>query len=162
MDNILSVSAPLFMNEFLWNFMLSRTQKNSVALVRDQTIPTERPPLVGEVSSNFADIGCHVVSVSDPYGRILVLLHRSRYFLFQAAPQLYSRGLVDSILEPLLLKEFDSAGTRTRDIWLCSQQLWPLHHRGDPMLITGKQKQMQCNLQHHVAGFTLWVIYQWC
>jgi hypothetical protein len=26
---------------------------NSVALVRKQTIPTERPPLVGEVSANF-------------------------------------------------------------------------------------------------------------
>jgi hypothetical protein len=26
---------------------------NSVALVREQTIPTERPPLVGEVSANF-------------------------------------------------------------------------------------------------------------
>jgi hypothetical protein len=27
---------------------------NSVALVRKQTIPTERPPLVGEVSANFS------------------------------------------------------------------------------------------------------------
>jgi hypothetical protein len=26
---------------------------NSVALVRERTIPTERPPLVGEVSTNF-------------------------------------------------------------------------------------------------------------
>jgi hypothetical protein len=26
---------------------------NSVALVREQTIPTEQPPLVGEVSANF-------------------------------------------------------------------------------------------------------------
>jgi hypothetical protein len=26
---------------------------NSVALVRELTIPTERPPLVGEVSANF-------------------------------------------------------------------------------------------------------------
>jgi hypothetical protein len=26
---------------------------NSVALVRERTIPTERPPLVGEVSANF-------------------------------------------------------------------------------------------------------------
>jgi hypothetical protein len=26
---------------------------NSVALVRKRTIPTERPPLVGEVSANF-------------------------------------------------------------------------------------------------------------
>ena len=28
-------------------------KKNSVALVRERTIPTERPPLVGEVSANF-------------------------------------------------------------------------------------------------------------
>jgi hypothetical protein len=27
---------------------------NSMALVRKQTIPTERPPLVGEVSANFS------------------------------------------------------------------------------------------------------------
>ena len=29
------------------------TKLNSVALVRERTIPTERPPLVGEVSANF-------------------------------------------------------------------------------------------------------------
>jgi hypothetical protein len=49
--------------------------------VRERTIPTERPPLVGEVIANFcADRGCHVVSVTDPYGRILGCLSRSRYF----------------------------------------------------------------------------------
>jgi hypothetical protein len=42
--------------------------------VRKRTIPTERPPLVGEVIAN------HVVSVTDPYGRILGFLDRSRYF----------------------------------------------------------------------------------
>jgi hypothetical protein len=26
---------------------------NSVALVRERTIPTEQPPIVGEISSNF-------------------------------------------------------------------------------------------------------------
>jgi len=31
----------------------SRTKLNSVALVRERTIPTERPPPVGEVSANF-------------------------------------------------------------------------------------------------------------
>jgi hypothetical protein len=40
----------------------------------------------------FADRVCHVVSVTDPYGSILGFLDRSRYFFFQAAPQLYSRG----------------------------------------------------------------------
>jgi hypothetical protein len=41
--------------------MLVTSQKlklklNSVALVREETIPTERPPIVGEVSANFLRI----------------------------------------------------------------------------------------------------------
>ena len=44
-----------------------KTKLNSVALVRERTIPTERPPPVGEVSANFLRIeGCHVVSATDP------------------------------------------------------------------------------------------------
>jgi prepilin signal peptidase PulO-like enzyme (type II secretory pathway) len=31
----------------------AKTKLNSVALVRERTIPTERPPPVGEVSANF-------------------------------------------------------------------------------------------------------------
>jgi hypothetical protein len=41
---------------------------------------------------NFADRGCHVVSVTDPYGLILGFLGRNRYFFFRVAPQLHSRG----------------------------------------------------------------------
>jgi hypothetical protein len=48
--------------------------------VRERTIPTERPPLVGEVIANFGDRGCHMVSVTDPYARIPDFLDRSRYF----------------------------------------------------------------------------------
>jgi hypothetical protein len=67
--------------------------KNSVASVRKRTIPTELLPLVSEVSANFFAVrGCHVVSVTNPYGRILGFLDRSRYYFFQVAPQLYSRG----------------------------------------------------------------------
>jgi hypothetical protein len=40
----------------------------------------------------FADRGCRVVSATDPHGRILSFLDRSRYYFFQVAPQLYSRG----------------------------------------------------------------------
>jgi hypothetical protein len=32
---------------------IANKQTNSVALVRERTIPTERPPTVGEVSANF-------------------------------------------------------------------------------------------------------------
>jgi hypothetical protein len=62
----------------------------SVALVCEQTIPIERPPLVGEVSANFLRIeGWRVVGAADRFGRNLGFLDRSRYF-FQVAPQLYS------------------------------------------------------------------------
>jgi hypothetical protein len=64
-----------------------------VALVRERTIPTERPPLVGEVSASSLRIeGCHVVSTEERYGRTLAFLDRSSYYFFQVAPQLYSRG----------------------------------------------------------------------
>jgi hypothetical protein len=46
-----------------------------VASVHKRTIPNERLPLVSEVSANFfADRGCHVVSVTNPYGCILGFL----------------------------------------------------------------------------------------
>jgi CBS-domain-containing membrane protein len=70
---------------------VKQNKKTSLVWVRERTIPTERPPLV-DVVRTFADRGCHVVSVTDAYGRILRFLDRSRYFFFQVAPQLYSRG----------------------------------------------------------------------
>jgi hypothetical protein len=51
--------------------------------------------------------GCHVVSVTDPYARILCFLDRSRYFFFQVA-QLYSRSWVDPVPDPLLLRKSGS------------------------------------------------------
>jgi hypothetical protein len=36
-----------------------------------------------------------MVSATDPYGHILRFLDQSRYFFFQVALQLYSRGCVD-------------------------------------------------------------------
>jgi hypothetical protein len=62
----------------------------------------------------FAVRGCRVISVTEPYGRILGFLDRSRYFFFQAAPQLYSRGSVDPVPEPQLLRKSGRAGNRTR------------------------------------------------
>jgi hypothetical protein len=56
-------------------------------------MPTKRPPLLGEVIPTFADRGCCVVSATDPPGRILGLLDRSRYYFFQVVSQLYSRVL---------------------------------------------------------------------
>jgi CBS-domain-containing membrane protein len=40
----------------------------------------------------FADRGCHVVSVTDPYGRILGFLDRNRYLFYQVAPQVLNEA----------------------------------------------------------------------
>jgi hypothetical protein len=46
--------------------------------------------------STFADRWCRVVSATDPQGRILGFLDRSRYYLFQVAPQFCSTLLTDA------------------------------------------------------------------
>jgi hypothetical protein len=38
-------------------------------LVQKRTIPTEQLPLVGEVTANFVDRGCLMVSAADPHSR---------------------------------------------------------------------------------------------
>jgi hypothetical protein len=48
--------------------------------------------LLVKLVSTFADTGSRVVSTMDLHGRILSFLDRSRYYFFQEAPQLYSRG----------------------------------------------------------------------
>jgi CBS-domain-containing membrane protein len=75
--------------------------------------PSDRR-LSAKLMPTFADRECHVVSVTDPYGRILGFLDRSRYFFIQEAPQLYSQGWVDPVPDPLLLRNSCSAGNRTR------------------------------------------------
>jgi hypothetical protein len=46
-----------------------RVKLNSVAFVRERTMPTERPPIIGEIVPTFADKGCRVVSATESYGR---------------------------------------------------------------------------------------------
>jgi hypothetical protein len=55
-------------------------------------------------------------------------LDRSHYFL-EIAPQLSSRGWVDPVPDPLLLRKSGSAENQTRNLWIYSQELWPLDHR---------------------------------
>jgi hypothetical protein len=80
---------------------------------RDVYRPRERR-LSAKLVPTLADRGHHVVSVKDPYGHNLGFLDRSRYFSFRVALQLYSRGLVNSVPDPLLLRKSGSAGNR---IW---------------------------------------------
>jgi hypothetical protein len=104
---------------------------NSLALVRKRTIQTEQPPLVGEVLvPPFAGKGVAWSAQWIPTAINLGFLDRSRCFFIQVAPQLSSWGWVDPIPDHLLLRKSGRAGDRTRDLWICSQKLWPLDHRG--------------------------------
>jgi hypothetical protein len=47
----------------------------------------------------------------------LSFLDQSRYFFFQVAPHLSSRGWVDPVPDPLLLRKSGSARNRTQDLW---------------------------------------------
>jgi hypothetical protein len=58
---------------------MDAVQTNSMVWVRERTILSDRR-LSAKWFPTFADRGCHVVSVTDPYGRILGFLDRSHYF----------------------------------------------------------------------------------
>jgi hypothetical protein len=74
------------------------------------------------------DRGCCAVSTMDPHIRIISFLDWSRYF-FHVTPQLYWRGWADPIPDPLL-RISGSTGNEPQNFWICSQELWPLDHRG--------------------------------
>jgi hypothetical protein len=67
---------------------------------------------------------------TDPYVRILGFLDRSRYFFYQVAPQLYSRGWVDPVADPLLFFFLVVPGNRTRASGSVAKNSDQLDHRG--------------------------------
>jgi hypothetical protein len=47
-----------------------------VDFVRERTMPTEQPPLVGEVVPTFADGGCCAVTATDSHWNLLASVGR--------------------------------------------------------------------------------------
>jgi hypothetical protein len=83
----------------------------------------------------------------------LSFLDWSRYFFFQVAPHLSSRGWVDPVTDVLLLRKSGSVGNRTRDLWVSSQEVWPLDHKGSPTFITWRLKWSEAA----VPSWHIWV-----
>jgi hypothetical protein len=98
--------------------------------VRELTISTERPPLVGEVIANFCG---YRVPRGQRDGSLLPYSRFSRQeplLFYQVAPQLYSRGWVDHVPDPLLFFPLVVPWIEPGPPDLCSPELWPLDHRG--------------------------------
>jgi hypothetical protein len=96
------------------------TNNNFVALVRERTIPTERPPLVGEVSANLLRIEDYLWSAQRIPTAVFSVFSTgaaTMYFFQVRVSQLYKRGSVDPVTDPLLIRKSRSAGNRTR---ICS------------------------------------------
>jgi hypothetical protein len=75
----------------MWEITRNKKQTSWPESVSELYRPSDRRLSV-KIVPTFADKGCLMVSVADPYGQILGFLDRNRYFFFQVAPQLYSRG----------------------------------------------------------------------
>jgi hypothetical protein len=119
---------------------------------------TELPLMSARLVPAFADRGCQVVGVTDPYGSILAFLDRNRYFLFQVALQLYSRGWVNPVPGPLFLRKFGSAGNRTRDLLLPCQNcvrtqviLLAIGYDARPTVWVTVTWLLSTDYQHHAA-----------
>jgi hypothetical protein len=77
----------------------------------------------------FADRGVsRGQSGENPTAVNISSLDRNRYFFFQVAPHLSSRGWVGPVPDPLLLRKSGSAGNGTQDLCVCSQGVWQLDH----------------------------------
>jgi hypothetical protein len=79
----------------------------------------------------FADKGCHLVSVTDPYGRIQFSRQEPLLF-YQVAPQLYSRGWVDPVISDIThVKNWvsaDSSGKEKISEMFEEDSLWGMQY----------------------------------
>jgi hypothetical protein len=75
----------------------------SMVWVRERTIPIERPPLVGEVIANFCGWRVPRGQCDGSLRPHFRFSRQEPLFFYQVAPQLYSRGWVDPVPDPLLL-----------------------------------------------------------
>jgi hypothetical protein len=108
----------------------THAKRISVTWVHERTIPTERPPLVGEVSAN---VWCWRVSGGQrdwsplPYSRI----SRPDPLLFLSSS---SSVVVTRLSGPRSRRTTSQKIWQRResntDLWICSQEFWPLDHRG--------------------------------
>jgi hypothetical protein len=100
---------------------------NSVALVRERTISTERLPLVDEVSANLC--GYRVVAADPlrPYSRIS--RPEPLLFLWSSSSIILTR-LSWPCSWPTTLHKIWQCRESNLNFWIYSQELWPLNHRG--------------------------------
>jgi hypothetical protein len=88
-------------------------------------------PWLANFSADFCGYRGVTSAMALPHGRWSRCSRLEPLLFFQVAPHLSSWGWVDPVPDTLLIRKSISAGNRTCDLWVCSQELWPLERRGD-------------------------------
>jgi hypothetical protein len=101
--------------------------------VRERTIPTERPPRVGEVIWQLLRWRVPRGQMTDPYGRILGFLDRSPYFSIKYLLSCTHEAEWTPFQTHYFLFS-GSAGNQTRASGSVAKNTWPLDHRGGHLL----------------------------
>jgi hypothetical protein len=110
----------------------TETELNSVAWIRERTIPTERPPLVGEVSANFCAWRVQRGQLDGflrPYFRIS---RPESLFSFASSSPVVLESLSGPRSRPTIYQKTWQCRDSNPDIGICSQELWPLDLEGGP------------------------------
>jgi hypothetical protein len=92
---------------------------NSMDLVRKQTIPIEWRHLSAKLVARVAWSAQRI-----PAAVNLDFLDLEPLFFHSSSSSVVSRGWVDPVPDLLLLRKSGSAGNRTRDLWICIQEIW--------------------------------------
>jgi hypothetical protein len=103
------------------------TKPNSVTWVRERNVRLSDRRLSAKLEPTFADRG---VRATDPYGRILGFLDRSRYFFLSSSSSIIPMRLSRPHSRPTTSQKLWYRRQLNPDLWICSQELWPLDHRG--------------------------------
>jgi hypothetical protein len=101
-----------------------------VGWVRERTIPTERPPLVGEVSANFCEYRVPH-GQRDGFPRPYSGFSRPEPLIF--LPSSFSvvlTRLSGPSSRPTTSQKIWQGRESNLDLWISSMELWPLDHRG--------------------------------
>jgi hypothetical protein len=71
-----------------------------------------------------------VISTTNSRGLSSRFSRQEPLFSIQVPPQLFSWGWVYRVPYAIILRKSCSARNRTRDLWICSHEFWPLDYRG--------------------------------
>jgi hypothetical protein len=80
--------------------------------------------LSAQLLPTFADRECHVFNVTDPYGRNLSYLDRSRYFFFEVAPQFVLMRVSEprTTTTTTTTKNNNNNNNSKKNVWITSEK----------------------------------------